>query len=440
MRPLTVLPLILGLALALPLASPTVAAASTPTTLYFHLFDTFTAFPINTQPPKVSFFEVGGTSFPTIASQGFQFNTVRGFATPGPVEYDFIESGRPRFHFEHGIAAPVQLDRAAGATAYLYLDVRDLTGLGNAPNALPSFTFHVAMREGNDLGNDALLDGGALILENSMTAHVVDATACVPDPTTDNLDPLVCQSLNDVLRGQASPDGTPILVPDADGVVEFALPLDIASATIPKSAYNVRVDWWQNPTGDAQQDGQLAEGFVRLVSDATHHPRIQLSVLNPVYIEYIHPEVAAGILLIHTAVNSPFGTYDVDVRNMTVSVTGPSTPAKLQQVVSQGAHVHNLHDKPAEVTWLWRYREEGAKLGDYKVELKVPNLAGTATIVDSAGFTVQADKAFGVDQNGNVVTNTNAPTDSKSSPAAGILVVAVLAGCALLARRKGGPA
>jgi hypothetical protein len=433
---------LLGLALVLPAVPAQAAAtatASTPTTLYFHIFDAFSAFPINTQQPQSSFFEVGGTSFPSIRSQGFAFNTLRGFATPGPVEYNFIESGRPRFHFEHGIAAPVQLDKAYGAKAVLYVDVRDLTGLNNAPNVLPSLSFHVAMREGNDLASDETLDAGSLILEKTVTAHVADLSACVPDPTSDNLGPLVCNgALNDAVRGQTAPDGLPILVPDAAGVVEVVIPLAMASDVIPKSAYNVRVDWWQNPTGQAQEDQDLAEGFLRFVSDATHHPRIELAVKNPVYIDYIHPEVAAGILLIHTAVNSPFGTYDVDVRNMTVAVTGPSAPGKLQEVVSQGAHVHNLHDKPAEVTWLWRYKEEGAKVGDYKIELKVPNLQGDAKVVDSAGFTIEADKAFGVDQNGNVVTNTLAPNEGKSSPGAGILVAGVLALCAAVARRKGG--
>jgi hypothetical protein len=58
---------------------------STPTTLYFHLFDTLNAFPVNTQAPDVEFFVVGGSNFPTVASQGYDFNTVYGFATPGPV-------------------------------------------------------------------------------------------------------------------------------------------------------------------------------------------------------------------------------------------------------------------------------------------------------------------------------------------------------------------
>src|SRR5687767_9983654 len=91
----------------------------TPTTLYFHIFDTLNAFPINTQPMDADFFRVGGTSFPTasnaVVSQqagDFDFNTIRGFSTSGPVEYDFIENGLPRYHPERGIAADVRIDPA----------------------------------------------------------------------------------------------------------------------------------------------------------------------------------------------------------------------------------------------------------------------------------------------------------------------------------------
>ena len=420
---------------ALPVATAQTSGASTPTSLYFHIFDTFTAFPINTQPPDVSFFEVGGTSFPTIASQGFQFNTIRGFATAGPVEYDFIESGRPRFHLEPGIAQAVQLDKGAGATTTLYFDVRDLVGLDNLPNAMPSLTVSVAVRSGNSLASDEVLDNGEMILHGTRTAHLADATVCVPDPVT--LEPSMCQNGNAAIAGQSDPLGTAVLVPDEQGVVAFAIPMTFDRPIIPKEAYNVRVDWWQNPTGDASLDGELAAGFIRLVSDATHHPRLDLAVLNPIFIEYIHPEVAAGILLIHTAVNSPWGTYDVDVANMTVAVTGPAVPATLQKVTSQNAHVHNLHDRAAEVTWLWRFREESAPVGEYSLKLTVPNLAGSAQVVDTAGFKVEPTRAVGIDENSNTVTNTRAPSGgAQSSPGAGLLVALALLGCAAAVRLR----
>ena len=110
----------------------------TPTTLYFHIFDTFNAFPINTQAPQpTGNFKVGGTNFPSVvipetagtpAATNYDFNTIYGFATSGPVEYNFIENGQPRFHPERGIAHDVNIDPGTVPYAYFYVNVRDVTG------------------------------------------------------------------------------------------------------------------------------------------------------------------------------------------------------------------------------------------------------------------------------------------------------------------------
>ncbi len=424
-------------------------SASTPTTLYFHVFDTFNPFPINTQPMDVGFFEVGGTSFPTashtiVAQQAgdYDFNTIYGFATSGPVEYDFIENGRPRFHPERGIASDVQVDSGVRPVVHLYMDVRDLfssdthpqnqTGVGPAddplnqaanqwnglPQALPSFTFRVEMRTGNSLSIEDL-DAGTLIMSGSKTAHVVDGHT-VP------------------LAG-LPPDvgGTPILSPDESGIIEWAIELDPALDVIPKSdAFHVRIDWYQNPTPDGANDDAFAEGYMRLVADANHLPRLDFAIKNPVYIEYIHPEVAAGILLIHSCVNSPWGTYDVDVANITVAVDGPSEPQTLAQVVSQNAHVHGLHDQCAEVTYLWRFRDEDAKNGDYAISLAVPNLVGSSTATGQAGFTVEGKRAFGVDEQGNEVAPVDAGGGKESPMPVGPMLAAGLVALAALRRRS----
>lgn len=406
---------------------------STPTTLYFHIFDTFNAFPINTQPMDAEFFEVGGTSFPTVSNTivsqqagDYDFNTIRGFATSGPVEYDFIENGRPRFHPERGIAANVALDPAVQPVAYLYLDVRDLFSTdgetGGLPNALPSFTFRVTVRSGNQLGDDTALDAGSLIMSGQTKAHVVDTQAL---------------GQNGPFAGQTAPDGTPIFVPDETGIVEFAVPMTVADPSIPKAdAYNVRIDWYQNPSGEPGSDDQVAEGWVRLVSDPAHLPRLELAILNPVYLEYIHPQVAAGLLLIHVSTNSPWGTYDVDVANITVAIDGPSQPKELPQVVTQNTRVHGLHDRGAEVTYMWKFREEGAQNGEYGIRITVPNAAGTAVATGEASFVIEGKKAFGFDESGEEVAPAEGPGDKKSPLPAAPAIALLVAALAALARRR----
>lgn len=404
--------------------------ASTPTTLYYHIFDTFNNFVINTQPMDVSFFEVGGTSFPTVTGTAanevmgaqYDFNTIYGTSTAGPVEYEFIENGKPRFHLERGIAADVQIDTSVQPVSYLYIDVRDLTGQDEASNVLPQLTVRFTMRTGDQPGTQADYDGGDLIMHGQKTATVCADGTTAAAPAEEACTQAV-SGLHDVL------------LPDADGIVEFAVPMEVEMGTIPAGdAFNVRIDWWQeDPAGAVCGEDQCAEGYLRLAADQDHLPRMEMSILNPVYIEFIHPQVAAGTLLIHAGVNSPWGTYDVAGDDIKLTIDGPSQPVDVQRVVAQNQHVHGFHHKAAEITYLWKFRNEGAATGDYTITLEVPNAAGTATATGQAGFTVDGKRAYGVDDTGEVVPETKAEA-VKESPGVGLLVLPVLA--ALVLRRR----
>ncbi len=405
---------------------------STPTILYFHIWDTFNKFPINTQEPFLpeKFFQVGGTNFPTVPDspviQGFDFNTIYGFSTAGLVEYEFIENGRPRLHPERGIAADVLIDSNVQPEVFFYMEVRDPTGDDTGPNILPAWTVRVLVREGDDVGPDGRLDAGAKIMEGQLTAHVATGPGGAAPPGV----------------GGNSIAGTPVLVPDEDGVVLFRVPLDVIQDKIKKQeAYNVRIDWYQDPSPGGTQEDTFAEGWYRVVMDDKHLPRMELSIMNPVYIDYIHPQVAAGVLLIHTGVNSPWGTYDIDPDNITLSVAGPSPPQKLEKFISQNQHVHGLHDQAAEITYLWRFRKEDAKNGEYQIEMEVPNLLGTRTAKGSAGFVIEGKRSYGIDESGQEVETidptTGGGSSSKGSPGApAILMALAMLGAAMALKRR----
>ncbi|MCA1818861.1 MAG: hypothetical protein LC620_02215 [Halobacteriales archaeon] len=438
---------------------------ATPTSLYFHIFDIFNNFAINTQVQHPGFFKVGGTNFPTLieptTGQNYDFNTIYGFSTAGPVEYDFIENGQPRYHPEPGIAANVNIDGNAPAVVHLYVSLRDVLGSENA-NFLPSYTFRVEMRDGNVLGTDEALNSGNLIMHGEKTAHLArGAQVCTFNPVPP---PQTCVGGENPAGNQTDPNGTPILFPNKDGIIEYAIPMTVDAKVIQKKlGFHMRIDWYQNPSGDPSHNDQAAEGYMRLVSNETYHPRLDLSVTNPIYVDFVHPEVAAGILLIHTAENSPWGTYDVDVRNITVGIqdkagndlhlrildgsdppnvvfdSGGTDPvaATLQLVISQNSHVHNLHNKSAEVTYLWRYHDEGAADGEYTIAVHVQNNAHTATATGTSVFVLEGKKAYGIDQGGNVVSAAPDSSTVKASPGAGLLVVCTVLGAALLLRRRG---
>lgn len=434
---------------------------STPTTLYFHIFDTFNRFVINTQPLDVEFFEVGGTNNPTWNELGWDQNTIYGYSTAGPVEYEFIENGRPRMHPERGIASDVLIDEEGGATAFLYLDVRDVVGLDALPNALPELTFEVTVQEGDDPGRDADYDVGTNIMHGKTTVNVADATVTPTDLPNGAATYLICLAVScypkpedpipagpSVSEGNQAIEasGSGYLTPDESGIVEIPVQLDILRDRIPRSeAYNVRIDWYQGEEHFGE-DG-FSTGYFRLAADQDHIPRLEFNIFNPIYVEFLHPQVAAGSLLIHAGVNSPWGTYDIDTDSIELTVDGPSDPETLKEVVSTNQHVHGLHDEAAQITYLWKFREEQAAEGEYTISIAVQNNGfidadgnvvpeSKRTATATASFVIEGQEAIGFDESGNVVEPT-LDGEEVDTPAAGPLAALAMLGVALvLARRR----
>jgi hypothetical protein len=419
---------------------------STPTTLYLHIFDTFHKFVINTQPMDAEFFELGGTNFPTISGTAvnsatgndFDLNTIYGYSTAGPVEYDFIENGRPRFHPERGIASDVLLDRSVAPLAYIYLDVRDVIGNDAAPNYLPNFNVRVVVQEGDDPGRDADLDLGRDIMSGDVIFDLADgdfnANAFFTEPT-----PIPVVPGNDVIAGTGGTNpitGNQMLLPDENGIVEVVIPMSVLEDKISKvDAFNIRIDWYQTVDGIVDDD-QVAEGYFRLSATPEQVPRLEFAITNPVYLSFIHPQVAANTLLIHAGANSPWGTYDLDLENVELKITGPATPQSIRKVLSSNEHVHGLHDQDAQLTYLWDFRDEGAPDGEYTIHMSVTNDAGSAVATGTAKFIIEGETATGIDTDGNIVEPTLDSGDVEA-PGVGALGALALLGAALvLARRR----
>ncbi|MGH2652315.1 MAG: hypothetical protein ACRDHK_14020, partial [Actinomycetota bacterium] len=168
--------------------------------------------------------------------------------------------------------------------------------------------------------------------------------------------------------------------------------------TIPKDvSYNLKVEWYQvreNNVEFMSKDWALRTG--------TAYPnRMVWTITNPIRVNYIHPQfIGDRKLVIHAAFNSPFGNYDVDVDqanpqklNEALKVIGPSgaevKPKNLQgPIIVQKSWIHNHHFEPVLATWVWDYRDDGAPPGDYRVQLAVKNLQGSAVAAKTGGFAV----------------------------------------------------
>lgn len=401
----------------------------TPTTLYFHL-DAYQDFPINTQPPDDRYAKgstrgvLASTTTCTPEQVPGQFHqshhTVYGFSTPGYVEYDFEEQGGPRIHPERGLAYDVELDKGAGMTGYWYLKTTlDNTQLppeaNNIPVVVPQVVVEFTMRTGDEVAFGAESYNAGQLIASGRSAP----TDLVPDASA-----------------------TPGYRPQDDGshVYEIQVPLDIQKDAIPAdgddSGYNLRVDVYMAVPGcDGDLDATFMPGTIETFTAPDLRPRLDLTVRNPVRIDYIHPQFVGEDLLIHTSLNSPWGNYDVDEQDggIDVIINGPTTAREVHRVAfAQKHHEHGFHFEPVAVTYEWDYLKDQAQGSTYDVTVTVWNDQRTAAAIGTAKINVGDQTA--VDDSGNVVQKEE--TGDVETPMPFGLMVLGLLGAALLTRRR----
>lgn len=363
---------------------------STPVTLYMHV-DGIQHFPINTQLPDDRFQDNPryGPLSHTTSCLGTEENaqtwhTYYGYSTPGYVQYDHVEEGKPRYHKERGISYDVDLDTTSAMTIHWYMETHvttsdpDPANPNVVPVVVPQVVAKATLRSGDAIGvGDASLNEGAIIAQGRT------------EPTT--------------LAGPAtaSPEVTHHEV-EGKHVYGFAIPMDFQGDTITRDdSYNIRIDVFiDNPQCDdptfAGGDEYLMANSVRVHTSPGLRPRAELAVMNPLRIEYMHPQFIGDDLVIHTAMNSAWGNYDVNEGEggITLEIKGPSPATRLVRAAFvQRHHDHHHHQEPVDATWVWPYKEDGAKDGVYTVSLSVTNDQETAKAVGEVRF--QIGKAEG---------------------------------------------
>lgn len=428
---------VLAVLVAMLMASGTAMAQSstidnldtpTPTTLYFHL-DAHQDFPINTQPPDDRYAK-GSTrgllaSTTTCTPEGTpgQFHqdhhTVYGFSTPGYVEYEYEEDGGPRIHPERGLAYNVRLDDDTGMTGYWYLRTTVDSGqassdINNMPVLVPQVVVRFTMRTGDEVsfGAEAYNQGEVIAQGES------EPVALVPS------------------------EETPGYHPQEDGshVYEIQVPLDVKKDEIPADedtgGYNMRVDvFTQVPGCDSDPDSSFMPGSVEIYTSPDYRPRLDLTVMNPVRIEYIHPQFVGDDLLIHTSLNSPWGNYDVDETEggITMDVSGPTAASNVFRVAfEQKHHEHGFHFEAVDVTYQWDYEQDQAADATYDLTVTVWNDQRTASATGSA--TIDVGSLTATDDEGNVVQQVQ--TEEKDTPLPVWLPLLGVLVAALLLRRR----
>lgn len=414
----------------------------TPTTLYFHLLDGQQDFPINTQPPSDNYAASEGIGLQThstsclpdtgagsLASKSW--HTFYGFSSPGYVEYDFEENGKPRFHPERGISFDAIVDTNAPFTLYWFLETQTGVPGGNpdpnvVPVVLPNVIVRATIRTGDSISVDDIGYNQGEVIAQGQTEPSTLATQGTQGPA---------------VYHQAG---------NGRHVYEFGVPMSIQTPTIPRATgYNLRIDvFMENPFCTDPDSGYLMPNNVRVHTSPDYRPRMELAIMNPIRIEYLHPQFVGDDLVVHTSANSPWGNYDVDETpgGIELEITGPSEATSLAQVAfTQRHHEHNFHQEAVDVSYVWPYKQDGARNGLYTVSFSVWNDQRTAQATGTAQFEIGKGTIIGCGEateasKANTKCETQVQEDgvekSKDSPGAGLLGVLAVLGAALVVLRR----
>lgn len=468
MKPALLLPFCL-LLVALPAHAQQVGIenpdVSTPTSLYFHVID-IQDMPINTQEPDPAFSasqgygpgtatlkclhpytgDVTGQGHGTGGTTSQILHTAYGYSSPSYVEYDFLSAnGQPRIHQERGISYDAIFDQSYPFVLDWYVAVFNGYGAENdqVPTPTPGVVIAATMRAGDSISvDDVAYDSGPVL-----AAGKTDPATLVPSPAPGT------GGAFDMMGGaheQVTYEG----FVGGKHVFHFRVPMTYEADRIQRATgYNVRIDMYvdnpacQEPTDIGKE--YLMPSTLAAYSSADHRPRLDLAIMNPIRVEYLHPQFIGDELVIHAAVNSAWGNYDVQEKTedgIRIEVTGPQPVRSLAQAAfSQRYHDHYHHQEAVDLAYIWDYQADGVEDGTYFVHLKFTNDQGTAVASATAQFTVggdvvgcgdvqEATQTLTQECSKTPNTLTGGAAESPGAPLA--LAVAALGAVAALLRRR----
>lgn len=416
--------------------NPTV---STPTSMYFHI-NGVQQFPINTQQPDDRYADVPGRGVvshtgcvedPTDAQEftAASYHTWYGYSSPSLVEYDVDDNGKPRIHYERGLSYDIELDADKPAVFTWFLEGKSpIPYEGEVepdqfPMVMPQVVVRATIREGDDISvGDTAFNQGKLIA--------------------------IGESVPTDLLGAATSDNEHVTRHDVDGrsVYQFTFPLTYDADTITREeGYNVRVDaFMENPyCRDPAAENSMMLDFARIHTSSNYRPQLQWNIMNPLYIEMMHPQFVGDDLVVHTQINSPWGSYDVQgdlarEQPLGFDIKGPSPVMTLDRILVDHSLGHGpaYHFLPVQATWLWDYQADQAKDGIYTVTLYAQNDQQTAEAYAVSTFQIGNGKVCYPGEDGlETCSATPTKVDNVESPGVPfIAIIVALAGIALARR------
>lgn len=379
--------------------------------LYPHIWDDRWMVPVNTQRPADCLGDVESSHVFDFLPGNDEAESIW-FSSPGFAEYATQEDGNscePEItHPERGLTRDLVLSPESNITGYWYLasglsEPSAPIGSGQALSAgsMPCMTVEFTMRNGK------FTEDGDVIAHGSTTKTIV-STPGGTDP-----DPL---PIEDPCPGSL---GTV----DPGSVTEFRVDLGTPQFTVPQDkGFIVLVHWYQWNPEVLGEDLPVKQSHWKVLAGPEHANRLTVPVVEPLSVDGLDLQEEDGSVQIRSIINSPMGSYDVDVQNIRVEVFDDAEEKidlkHLQEPILRYSVDIGGHFRPVNVTFPWDLEKEDLDPGTYTVRMSATNWQHTHDAMNETTFTIPAQ------------------AEVQGSPGAGFPVIALLLLTALVLRRR----
>lgn len=190
-------------------------------------------------------------------------------------------------------------------------------------------------------------------------------------------------------------------------------------STIDRNANLVLVFSWDQDLGGQEF---MADTW-RINSGEFFATSFSVPVKNAFMVERVEPAMVHEKVVIHSILNTPWGSYDVDPASVKLTVErvngGVDTTSLTRVADFQVAH--GAHYKAINVTWVWDAHADRAPAGEYVARVEGCNFQHSACDVQEATFRLLADGRLvdavtGVDA--TELDDANAADNATTTPAA----------------------
>lgn len=313
---------------ALVLAFAALAAAApgqaVPVTLYAHVIDSLQDFPFSTQAPDDAYRVDSGigvatatvSCLPEVQSTGLrqEHHTVYGFSSPTRIDYETMESGRPRYGPERGLGTDVELDPEAPMALHWYLSSPRPDEPNGQAVPTPNVVVRATMRT-----NDAISVDDTSYNEGEVLASGQSEAALLAGPSS---------------------QGVEVEEVDGRSVYHFVVPMTMEQSVIPRATgFNLRVDVLMD--GLPCSEGYLMTNSVFVHTSPDHRPRLEFEAERFVRIESVYPQVIDDQLVVLALLQDAWGP--TDLVSASLDLRGPGLEVTLPGNLTRPDAHHHVH-------------------------------------------------------------------------------------------------